>query len=1471
MSSSRGLRSALFGSAWIRAAGAIIAFGGAWPRAVSSDDRIAPVQVEVERSVAGKPGRPADNSKAPVVSASGFVIDSEGRPVTGAIVHLRQWSPLHPGQRSLDEPRDRLAMTRTDARGVFTFTDVPAGPKPDRFRNAAPWDVIVVSPGYGIDGRHLPSPRTPAPLTIGPSPAMSVGGRVVDGAGRAIGHVEIRVTSIADLDADPGAGPDDPNTLHLQGSETVPQVRSDADGRFRLEGLPAGKRIGLSFRHDDYVTGEAFVATTSESQPALTLSDRDAFRPKLLHFPRKTVEVRQGAFIMRLEPGYRLTGRVVATGTRTPLAGARVRLDHAGWHDELTADAEGRFAFSGLPAPEGMLEVRGVPPHGHVSRVTEIAFPAETRLLAVEPSLPGEAMVEGIVVAAETGRGIENVTVADESFDAIDPRDRVLSSPTRTDAEGRFRLFVPRSKRVIRIRGNVRGLDLPPDLFDGSASRTDTFVPRPAELRFVRIVDITGDDKAEAGPALEPLRFEVSRRSLIAGFVTGPDGKPVVGAEVVPATAARRLTDQTTRSDDEGRFDLKLPGDAGPFTLTAIDRTRKLIGEAEVPDRPNDAADVALRVDVRLKAAARIVGTVTDGAHALAGISVHVYEVRGSRGDPQREMFVATGTPAMTDKKGRFAIELAQPDRKMHLVIRSDGFRNVTGDDFEVKPGGVFDHPVIVLKRLTSPTTKGVRSGGARSLPKKESDAEALAPVALSGTELALLEPDEEGTRAEQDPPQPAPRGGRVLSSNGVVIDRAGKPMAGVTVHLREWSQFRTGERGDVQDVLATVTTDEQGRFEFRNVPWRPFSTPWPVRFPWDVVAVQPGRGIAFQHLVGAESPQPVYLQLAPEAIVSGRVVDERGDPLRDVAVVVSEIQPLGEGKGGAMLLGLADEVQLLGSQVAPRTRTTADGRFRLAGLPQSRRIVLKFDDGARIAKSVYAVAIPGQQTDLRVPRGDLDVVRDHNGEFTVTLQRGRRLTGRVVLADSGRPYVGGAVSLGALETTTDAEGRFAIDGIPSPRATLFVEPPENSNYLGLSVGVDFGAKRELDLPLTLAKGIALTGTVVDADSQTGVEGAEVSVDERRAETISTNVSSRVTTDRQGRFRLPVVPGRHTIRLSGHMSEYDLPDHYALAQPSEIGPFVRRVDVPGDKPPPELRFEVTHGLVVVGVISDPDGAPLEGAEVRSTQPTRPGTERVAWTNAQGRFRLTGFPVREAQKLRIVHQKKELIGRIEVPGLGITDPRRSRAVAVPLRLKPAGRITGRVTDGFRPVVGARMTFSEVVARERQALGHDLTTIGTTDALTDAEGRYTFELIDPTVSYIVAGQAARHGAATVIDKDGRSLVLNIGADTFRYPEMVMRRLDTAVSGVVVDPGGRPVAGVTVEARNAALNQPNPLVVDQAVTDREGRFLLAEVPNVRLTLVVRIDPPTGAPAGTAARRTSPVDALPGDEELRLVTDPP
>jgi hypothetical protein len=143
------------------------------------------------------------------------------------------------------------------------------------------------------------------------------------------------------------------------------------------------------------------------------------------------------------------------------------------------------------------------------------------------------------------------------------------------------------------------------------------------------------------------------------------------------------------------------------------------------------------------------------------------------------------------------------------------------------------------------------------------------------------------------------------------------------------------------------------------------------------------------------------------------------------------------------------------------------------------------------------------------------------------------RLTGHVVEEGTGTPIAGAAVVVERVESvaSTDAEGRFTIEGIPAGPWCVGAARP----------GYDFAELRppqEGEARLELPKGTPVAGTVTDAAGQPvpgallRVEGLGVpsafrgSVEAREAA-----MEGFVTrADDQGRYRLPGVPaGPHLI------------------------------------------------------------------------------------------------------------------------------------------------------------------------------------------------------------------------------------------------------------------------------------------------------------------------------------------------------
>ena len=123
---------------------------------------------------------------------------------------------------------------------------------------------------------------------------------------------------------------------------------------------------------------------------------------------------------------------------------------------------------------------------------------------------------------------------------------------------------------------------------------------------------------------------------------------------------------------------------------------------------------------------------------------------------------------------------------------------------------------------------------------------------------------------------------------------------------------------------------------------------------------------------------------------------------------------------------------------------TDADGRFRLEGLGRERLARLTIRGPAVAEKSI--VVMTRKAADVRVPPlGASEDLVTYGASFTLALERGRTVTGVVRDKASGAPLADVWVSPGiraiaALETgrypaATDAQGRFAIEGLSADLA----------------------------------------------------------------------------------------------------------------------------------------------------------------------------------------------------------------------------------------------------------------------------------------------------------------------------------------------------------------------------------------------------------------------------------------------------
>jgi protocatechuate 3,4-dioxygenase beta subunit len=303
----------------------------------------------------------------------------------------------------------------------------------------------------------------------------------------------------------------------------------------------------------------------------------------------------------------------------------------------------------------------------------------------------------------------------------------------------------------------------------------------------------------------------------------------------------------------------------------------------------------------------------------------------------------------------------------------------------------------------------------------------------------------------------------------GRVITADGAPVPGAEVRLQRQGPFRP-------QSWPLVTTDEEGQFSFEAVPAGTF-----------VLVGRKGELLGDSGRLTLEETgriEGLELTVRPALVVEGRVVDASGRPVPQARI---DLRPTGAGPAPRLGTALADE----------------HGRFRQTGL----------------LPGVYdlVVSAPG--------------LTDAMETFTLEASTRKDVVLRPAFAFKGRvETVAGAAASGAhlrvargsylRWARTDAEGRFAVRGLPAGPARVTVQHAKEAAAVEFDVPE---AEPADELIVRLAPGATLSGVIVTQDGAP-VPGASIMM-------TTAGLSTGVTADVQGRFWIDgLPPGRLSLR-----------------------------------------------------------------------------------------------------------------------------------------------------------------------------------------------------------------------------------------------------------------------------------------------------------------------------------------------------
>lgn len=350
----------------------------------------------------------------------------------------------------------------------------------------------------------------------------------------------------------------------------------------------------------------------------------------------------------------------------------------------------------------------------------------------------------------------------------------------------------------------------------------------------------------------------------------------------------------------------------------------------------------------------------------------------------------------------------------------------------------------------------------------------------------------------------------------------------------------------------------------------------------------------------------------------------------------------------------------------------------------------------------------------------------------------------------------------------SDKEGRYTVSlpGLNEPHVRG-AAPGHQPESLAAGPG-------SLLLALAPTETRSAFGRVVDFQGRP-VPGAEVLLEGR--------TNFKAATDQNGRFRIGKI-GEGPFDLQARA-------------PGFLTTRVRQVPVPPGPGDADLGvISLQAGTVLEGRVVDPEGGPVEGANVQADSFS-------AVTDGGGLFSLAGLREGTRLSLRVTRQgfAPRIVSGIEMP---LPEP-------LTVELTPAARIAGTVLDETGDPVGEAKLILTEEHREGPPRGRF---VGAAEV--DPEGR--FEMVDLTPGRFRLSALAPGFLPET--RDGLELKAGEGIEGL---DLTLRR-GSVVEGRVLAPDGSPVAG----ARVLVLDPPDEKDLGLAgrpetFADNEGRYQL------------------------------------------------
>lgn len=518
----------------------------------------------------------------------------------------------------------------------------------------------------------------------------------------------------------------------------------------------------------------------------------------------------------------------------------------------------------------------------------------------------------------------------------------------------------------------------------------------------------------------------------------------------------------------------------------------------------------------------------------------------------------------------------------------------------------------------------------------------------------------------------------------GRVLGPDGEPMVNIEVTARHGTRE--------ERILARARTDGDGIFLLTRVP---------AERPVSLVAQAPGHTTAWGYadlgvdrLLGADE-----LRLWEANTVRGRIVDGDGKPVADACVMGTK------------------DFNFWNTLVEPNTRTDADGRFVLSGMPIGDIELRVYAPGFLLAEHTFSAT---GDTEVQVPpllRGQgTTLTVETNGVPPEQLAQAR------VWIYAGRGGSGFGLPVGVEHPQLGADGTVRLEGLPDCEWHIAVQAP----------GLVF-APRSLDAKVgdrnivarfaaTPIGSVVLRGTLRDSDGQ-ALPNQTLTCRAQRWTGFGGEAIGRAVTAADGRFVMtaPLAVDEPCIFQLAD-SVWVLQQPQALrGDPRDLPRWMEKAD-----PQRELELRAVPAARVTAVLLSRDKRPIPF--VSATLEYAGNTAARAISDRDGIVRFPGVHAGE-QLFRVVTK--------DVGGVGSSEPfplAPGQSTTVPITLEAPSRVVGRAVDADgKPLAGVTVSLRNWdLAKGRQADG------GWTNVPTNRQGRFVFTGVTPGGHYLEIGR-------------------------------------------------------------------------------------------------------------------------------------